>query len=111
MWVGRVDAGWVGGKRKRPQVTARTKRELMPKFRKLQREVEAGVLTDSMTVQAWLEYWFEKVAPARCRQRTLDGYRTYLDQYLIPNLGKHRLDKLTPAHVRAMHAAMKDAGL
>lgn len=111
MWVGRVTYHKPNGEPARKQVTAKTKRELTPKFRTLQRQVEAGVLTDSMTVTTWLEYWFEKVAPGRCRQRTLDGYRTYLDQYLIPHLGKHRLDKLTPAHVRAMHAAMKDAGL
>jgi integrase len=111
MWVGRVDLGWVGGKRRRPQVTAKTKRELTPKFRKLQREVEAGVLSDSMTVEAWLRHWLEKVAPARCRQRTLDGYRTYVEQYLIPHLGKHRLDRLTPDHVRRLHATMAEDGL
>jgi len=111
MWVGRVSYRLPNGVPARKQVTAKTKRELTPKFRKLQRDIEGGVITDSMTVTAWLEYWFAKVAPGRCRQRTLDGYRTYLDQYLIPHLGKHRLDKLNPSHVRAMHAAMKDAGL
>lgn len=110
LWVGRVDLGIVNGRRARKQVTARTKKELTPKFRKLQRDVEAGVLTDAMTVATWLEYWFEKVAPTRCKQRTLDGYRTYLDQYLIPQLGKHRLDKLTPAHVRRLHEWMKEQG-
>lgn len=111
MWVGRVDLGWVGGKRVRPQVTAKTKRELTPKFRALQRRVEAGVLTDSQTVEQWLTYWFEKVAPRRCKQRTLDGYRTYLEQYLKPRLGKHRLDKLNPSHVRDLYEWMEERGL
>jgi len=111
MWVGRVTVHLENGLTTRKQVTAKTKRELTPKFRKLQRDVEAGVLTDSVTVEAWLEHWFAKIAPGRCRQRTLDGYRSYLDQYLIPNVGKHRLDKLTPTHVRAMLATMKDRGL
>jgi integrase len=110
MWVGRVTVKLPNNMTARRQVTAKTKRELTPKFRALQRQVEAGVLTDAMTVEAWLEYWIVKVAPARCRQRTLDGYRTYLDQYLIPNLGKHRLDKLAPSHVRAMHATMLEQG-
>jgi integrase len=109
-WVGRIDLGWIGGRRVRKQVTARTKRELTPKFRKLQRDVEAGVLSDAMTVEAWLWYWFEKVAPGRCKQRTLDGYRTYLEQYLIPRLGKHRLERLTPAHVRGLHEWMESEG-
>jgi integrase len=111
MWVGRIDLGWIGGRRVRKQVTAKTKRELTPKFRKLQRDVEGGVLSDAMTVEQWLRYWFEKVAPARCKQRTLDGYRTYLEQYLIPQLGKHRLDKLNPSHVRALYAWMNERGL
>jgi integrase len=111
MWVGRIDLGWIGGRRVRKQVTAKTKRELTPKFRKLQRDVEGGVMSDAMTVEQWLRYWFEKVAPARCKQRTLDGYRTYLEQYLIPQLGKHRLDKLNPSHVRALYAWMNERGL
>lgn len=111
MWVGRVTFRLANGVPARKQVTAKTKRELMPKFRKLQRDVEEGILTDSMTVEAWLTYWIEKVAPARCKQRTLDGYRTYLDQYLIPQLGRHRLDKLNPAHVRALYAWMDERGL
>lgn len=111
LWVGRVDAGWIGGKRKRPQVTAATKTLLMPKYRKLQRDVAAGVMSDSQTVEQWLRYWFEKVAPKRCKQRTLDGYRTYLEQYLIPQIGKHRLDKLTPVHVRSLYEWMGERGL
>lgn len=111
LWVGRVPVGLVNGKHDRKQVTAKTKALLIPKFRALQREVEQGVMSDSMTVEKWLTYWFENVAPTRCRQRTLDGYKTYLDQYLIPHLGKHRLDKLTPAHVRQLHAWMDGKGL
>jgi integrase len=111
MWVGRVTYKLANGQAARKQVTARTKRELTPKFRKLQRDIEAGVLTDATTVEAWLEHWFTKIAPERCRQRTLDGYRTYLDQYLIPSLGKHRVDTLNATHVRAMLAQMQERGL
>lgn len=111
LWVARIDAGWVGGKHVRREVTAKTKRELTPKLRALQRDMERGVISTSMTVETWLNYWFEKIAPGRCRQRTLDGYRTYLEQYLIPQLGKHRLDRLTPEHVRAMQEWMTAKGL
>lgn len=110
-WVGVVDLGWVGGKRVRKTVTASTLRELRPKFRALKERVARGVLTDESTVESWLRYWLAEVAPSRCRPRTLDGYRTYVDHYLIPHLGKRRLDKLAPEHVRAMQRAMADAGL
>lgn len=110
-WVGRVDFGWIGGKHVRREVTAKTKRELTPKFQALKRQAEAGNPSGAMTVAAWLDYWHAKVAPARCKQRTLDGYRTYLDQYLIPQLGMRRLDRLTPDHVRAMDEWMVEKGL
>lgn len=110
-WVGVVDLGWVGGKRVRRTVTARTLRELRPKFRALKARIEKGVISDEMTVGDWLDYWMAHVAPGRCRQRTLDGYRGYVSNYLKPHLGKRKLVALRPDHVRAMLAAMSDAGL
>lgn len=110
-WIGRVDLGWVGGKHVRRQVSGRTRVEVQRKMTQLKRDVEKGAVSTSSTVEVWLEHWFAKIAPARCRPRTLDGYRTYLDQYLIKHLGKHRLSKLTPDHVRAMLATMEAQGL
>ena len=54
-WVGVVDLGFVGGKRLRPQVTAKTLRELRPKFKALKEQIEKGILTDEMTVADWME--------------------------------------------------------
>ena len=109
-YVGVLDLGWHGGRRVRKQVVAKTLRECRAKFAKLKREAEQGVLTDNTTVKGWLEHWLADIAPTRCRQRTLDGYATYVNHWLIPQLGKHRLDKLRPDHVRALHKAMEAAG-
>lgn len=109
-WIGVVDLGWVGGKRVRKTVSAATLQELRPKFRRLKTQVEAGVLTDDSTVAQWLTHWLEEIAPGRVRPRTLQGYQGYVRTWLIPHLGKHRLDRLKPEHVRALHRAMEDAG-
>lgn len=109
-WVGVVDLGWVGGKRVRKTVTAHTLRELRPKFRALKQQVEQGVVSDDATVEQWLRHWLDEIAPKRVRPRTLAGYRSYVDTWLIPHLGKRRLDKLRPDHVRALHRTMEDAG-
>lgn len=109
-WVGVLDLGWVGGKRIRKTVTATTLRELRPKFAAMRREVEAGVLTDTATVGQWLDHWLDKIASAEIRPRTLTGYRGYVETWLKPQLGKRRLDKLRPEHVRALHEAMATAG-
>lgn len=109
-WIARVDMGFIGGKRVRPQVTGRTRAEVQRKLSALKRDVERGTISTNSTLEVWLEHWFATIAPARCRPRTLDGYRTYLDQYLIRYLGKHRLSKLTPDHVRGMLADMEADG-
>ena len=109
-WVGVVDLGWVGGKRVRKTVTASTLRELRPKLKAMRQQIERGTITDESTVAHWLTYWLDEIASKKVRDRTIVGYRGYVNQWLIPNLGKVRLRDLKPDHVRALHRAMADAG-
>ena len=110
-WCYTVDLGWSGGRRRRKTVTAKTMRDLRPKMARLDREVAAGIDRDgTTTVQGWLTYWLDEIAPARVKERTLAGYRGYVSTWLIPQLGQHRLDKLEPSHIRALHRTMADAG-
>jgi integrase len=110
-WVGVVDLGWVGGKRVRKSVTAATLRELRPKLAALKASVESGVVPDDATVGDWLNHWLEQIASERVRPRTLDGYQGYVRRYLDPALGRVRLDRLKPEHVRAMLRGMEADGL
>jgi len=109
-WVCTLDVGHADGKRVRKTVTATTLTALRPKMRALQREVEAGVLSDAMTVETWLTHWLDTIASRRVRPKTLDGYESYVARWLVPQLGHHRLDRLKPEHVRLLHRAMQDAG-
>ena len=108
-WFYQVDLGWIDGKRHRPTRSARTLAQLRPKIKALDKELEAGIRSDgSMTVEAWLNHWHKHIAPVTARkQRTLDGYRSYLDTWLIPHLGRHRLDRLNADHIRGLWAAME----
>ena len=110
-WVGQLDLGHVGGKRVRPTVTARTRTELSKKLADKRRQIDKGVFADDGTVEAWLNHWLDTIASERVRPRTLQGYRGYVRTWLIPHLGRHRLDKLKPDHVRALYRAMEEAGL
>lgn len=107
-WIYSVDLGWIDGKRTRKTVSARTRSALTPKIKALNKELEAGIRSDgSMTVEAWLNHWHKHIAPVTARkQRTLDGYRSYLDTWLIPHLGRHRLDRLNADHIRGLWTAM-----
>lgn len=62
-WVGAVDLGYVGGKRRRRRVTASTQAEALAKLRKLQAQVERDhhEVDARSTVAAWLDGWLRTV--------------------------------------------------
>ena len=111
-WVGRIDLGWHGGKRLRRTVYGKTQREVVTKLRDARREAEKGVLTTrTMTLAAWLDHWIVDIAPKRIKPKTLATYRSYVERYIKPAIGRIRLDKLTTQHVRDLHAYVFSLGL
>lgn len=109
-WVGVVDLGWVGGKRVRKTVSAKTLAELRPKFKRLKQTIESGVLPDELTVEQWFGYWLDNIASKKNRESTVRTYRRYVDKWVVPHLGKRRLDRLKAEHLEALYQAMEDAG-
>lgn len=113
-WCAAVDLGWTSeGKRRRKVVTARTQAECLAKLREVRRTVEThgAVPTSSLTVSQWLDRWMREIVAKRVKPKTFDGYRhkvALIDQ----SIGRVRLDRLTPAHVRQMqeHAADSRSG-
>lgn len=102
--------GWVAGKRLRKTVTAPTLKELRPKFKALKASIDDGVLPSDMTVEQWVQHWLEHEVDRKLRPLTARTYRHYAENWIIPHLGKRRLDKLRPDHVEALYAAMSDQG-
>lgn len=109
-WIGVVDLGHSGGKRRRRSVTAATKRQCLAKLRELQADMSRGVITGSSSVSEWLTYWLDEIASETVRPTTLRGYRQKVGQWIEPELGRHRLDRLSPEHIRALHRSMERAG-
>lgn len=109
-WVGVLDLGWVGGKRLRKTVSAKTLRELRPKFKAMRELVERGVLTDDMTVEQWMRSWLDNIAADNVKPRTLTTYRGYSAGWIEPALGRRKVRELKPEHIRAMHTVMREAG-
>lgn len=108
MWIGSVDLGYDGtGRRRRRTVSSRSYDTAVRKLRALRREVEDGDLSSGdLTVEKWMTHWLDHVASVRVKPRTLATYRGYNARYIVPALGRRRLDRVTPQHIRAMHAAM-----
>ena len=115
MWVGSVEAGWKpDGTRARKYVSSRSQAEALAKLRKARSAVErtGTVPTRTTTVEKWLDLWLTHIA--NVKPTTTGNYRSVIDCYLVPKLGKTRLDKLAPAHIRDMQTwitAPKPAGL
>lgn len=110
-WVGVVEAGTgPGGARKRRIVTAKTKRELLPKLKRLQAEVGVGIDDEQVTLDRWLDRWLQQLEDKGRAPRTLNGYRGYIRTWISPHLGRRRLRDIRPADVEAMLDAMRDKG-
>lgn len=104
LWIGAVDVGYRNGKRQRKRVFAKTKAECFRKIEDAKAAIHAGDLsTSSMRVDAWLRYWLDEIVAPDAKPSTLAGYRSIVETALIPTIGDHRLDRLTPIHVREMH--------
>lgn len=106
----RQDGRWEGagyvlttsGHHARKRVYGRTREEAHTKLTALIGASHQGVPVSAtaQTVGAYLTYWLEEVARAKVRASTFRSYETYVRLYLVPGLGKKRLDRLTAKDVR-----------
>lgn len=110
LWVGRVDVPSTNGKRRRAKVSSMKYDVAMKKFNKLKREVEDGTYAASgtTTVAKWCDYWLDSIVKPRVRPKTFDYYESAARLLIVPHIGKVRLSKLTPQHVRTMIAAVQE---
>jgi integrase len=106
-YEGRVDLGWqtVNGKAKRrsKSVYGKTKSECLEKLRSVQRDVEAGlpVRIERQTVEQYMTHWLEHTVRTNRRPKTYRSYEGLVRLHIIPALGRHQLQKLSPQHVQA----------
>jgi integrase len=113
--------GWVtigvkdDGSPDRRHRMGRTEAAVTRKVRELERSRDSGHLanpTTDLTVAQWMEIWLTTIAPRRIRQSTLEStYTPKVRNRIIPGLGKHRLDRLTPEHVERFYTRLEAEGL
>ena len=69
-------------------------------------------LPAEVTVQRWLNHWVSDVLPlADIAQSTAESYAGIVRLYILPHIGRVRLDQLAPAHVRSMLTKLRAEGL
>lgn len=106
-WRLTIDLGMSSGKRKRLTVERSTKYAVLAERDRLIAERGSGIEPDRITVGEWLDTW---IKAAELKPYTLRGYEGYIRNWLKPHLGDVRLQKLSSTHIRAMVAAMTEAG-
>jgi integrase len=94
---------------------ARTEAAVTRKVRELERTRDSGYMPGAgrpITVGQWMETWLTTIAPRRIRRSTLETtYAPKVRNRIIPALGKHRLDRLTPEHIERFYTRLEAEGL
>jgi integrase len=110
LWAGALTIGWdENGKQVRKVVRRKDRGKLVAELRKLKAELaeHGDLISGSATLGDWLATWRDEIAPKEVRPKTMEGYRGVINNYIIPTIGKVKLEKLGPDHVRKLHATMR----
>lgn len=87
--------------------------EVTRKVRALEAKRDAGK-TDkpgrAPTVEAWMTTYLDDIAARDLAPNTLQSYWSDTRNWIIPHLGKHRLDRLQPEHLDKLYTRMLAAG-
>ncbi|MEV4104155.1 site-specific integrase [Nonomuraea sp. NPDC049649] len=100
-WAGYVWVTTPEGKKTRKWAYGKTREETHEKWLKLHDQARKGpVATKHETVAAFLNRWLSDVVKPNREPTTYAGYEALVRLYLVPGLGKKRLDKLTVRDVQ-----------
>lgn len=115
MWIGRFEAGRDrDGKRRRITVSATSEQRCKEKLEEKKLEIarhgvpEHGSLA-KISVDSWATQWLDIVVDDQ-RPKSFATTRSAITKWIIPTIGRKRLDHLTLADVRAVQDAQRKAG-
>jgi len=120
LWHGWVTMGIKDdGSPDRRHRKGKTETEVTNKVRKLEGERDAGRTSKAgraPTVGEWMTTYLDTVcerlvSSGKMAPRTLADYRSKTRLWIVPFLGKHRLDRLYAEHLDAAYQKMYEAGL
>ena len=113
-WHGRVTVGVKDdGSPDRRHIQRKTEAEVIKRVRKLERERDGGAVRKAgrvPTVAEWLKTYLDTIASRTLAPRSLDDYWSKARNWIIPRIGKHRLDRLRPEHLDQLYSKMNAAG-
>ncbi len=101
-WVGVINVGYEGGKRRRKHFYGDTRRQVAQKLRAGLSQQAGGLpLPDERTrMGSYLQMWLDEVAAPRLRPSTFASYEMICRRHLIPVLGHLRLTEVNPQTIQ-----------
>jgi integrase len=115
-WLGQIQAGYKasGGKRVitvSATTEAECKRRLVAKQQELAKSglPSAGV-SNRVSVKTWATEWLTN-RQAQMRPKAWATDRSEVNKWIVPTIGHKHLASLTPADIRSVSRAIRDAGL
>ena len=98
------------GNRVRKYRTFDTKRDATHAFNEHKVKMDKGtqVRPSEYTFAQWLDYWYKDIILPQIEETTAYGYRGMIENYLKPQLGEIRLQKLTARDIQQYYTWLMD---
>ena len=113
-WEGRYTAGYdpETGKRVTKNVLGKTQAEVKEKLKRALEDNERIDVSKSqdLTVGQWATLWFENYAKPSVRESTAEHYRNFVENHIVPDIGKIRLRKLTTLDIQKFYNKTRESG-
>ena len=113
----RSDGRWAasisleGGKRK--TFYGKTRKEVQEQLKTALHQQQQGILATGpqQKVGQFLIHWLENVHKQSIRSRTYERYEEIVRLHLVPGIGHHQLQKLSPQHLQSFYTKKLEEGL
>jgi integrase len=112
-WCGVISLGWENGRRKRKHFYGVTVAAVQEQLLKARSDHSRGlpVVIERQTVVQFLEHWREQSLKPGAKPRSYESFSTIIEKHIAPELGRIRLDKLSPQQVQSLLNRKLKAGL
>ncbi|WP_324644129.1 tyrosine-type recombinase/integrase [Pseudarthrobacter sp. LT1] len=103
-WTVRIELPSPDGKRRQKVIRRKDKKAAMAEMSAIKKELDklGDLPTSNLAVEKWLRRWIDDIAPNEIRPKSYASYKSTVDGWLIPILGKRKIDALNADHVRQM---------
>lgn len=113
-WMGQITLGIDPATKKAKRITfyGKTRREVQDKIREALNLKERGLLSEpsKLTIEEWLDTWMDDYKKQELKPSTWVSYKSLIENYIKPNLGKFKLNKLRTNDIQRFYNNMLENG-